>query len=355
MSEHTPRLTGYTEYEMITKNSEGEAEKHQLRANRYVIDEPESERSFLSTAAPTVIRPARVRPRQAKNRLLMDIPDIQFGYRRLPDGSLRPLHDPEALDLVLQISREEQPTDIILGGDELDFPELSRFPADSRHFIDTLQVSIDGLHTFLARLRAENPNARIRSLDSNHIRRLGSTMIKHAMPLFGVRQANLPDAWPVMTYPHLLRLEELGIQFDSGYPAVETVINDRLTAVHGDRSNARGSTASQYLNYRERSLLFHHTHRRESLERTTPSGKVISAFSFGHLTDNTGPVPHHGSSVSDKGEVISHTMNWQKGIGFVEYDEGDKPFQTRAVPFHEEASGLVAMLNGKEYRPRKEG
>lgn len=308
--------------------------------------------NFLSTAAPTIIRPSRARPKARKNRLLMDVPDIQFGYRRLPDGSLRALHDEGGLDMVLQISREEQPTDIILGGDELDLPELSKYPADSRHFIDTLQISIDGLHQFLAQLRAENPNARIRSLDSNHIRRIGNTMIKHAMPLFGVRQANMPDSWPVMTYPHLLRLDELEIEFVSGYPAVEAVINDRLTAIHGDRANARGSTASQYLQYRERSLLFHHTHRRESLERTTPSGRVISAFSFGHLTDNTGPVPHVGSSVSDKGDVIEHTMNWQKGIGFVEFDEGDKPFNTIPIPFHEEKDGLVAMLNGKEYRPR---
>lgn len=345
------REVSRTEYQMLTKNAEGEAEIHTLEARRFVNDD-ESERSFLSQAAPTIIRPSRSRPKPRKNQVLVDIPDLQYGFRRMPDGSLEPLHNPDAMDVALQVTKDVQPDLIILGGDELDLPELSRFKPDSRHFVDTLQVSIDGLHRFLAQLRCENPNARIVNLDSNHIRRLGNYMLQHAMPLFGVRRANMPEDWPVMSYAHLLRLDDLDIEWNSGYPAVEFPINDRLTAVHGDKSNSRGSTAAQYLAFRERSLLFHHTHRAESLTRTTPSGRQVSAFSFGALTRNDGAVPAYGSSVSDKGDIVPHVMNWQTGIGVVEYDEGDKPFQPHAISI-DPMEDHVTMFEGKEYRPRE--
>jgi hypothetical protein len=337
-------------WEMMHKDNDGEAVVTQL--HKYVHDDEDTERTFLSQAAPTIIRPSRSRPKARKNLLAADIPDLQFGFRRMSDGSLEPLHDPKAMDVALQVIKDAQPDLIVLGGDELDLPELSRFKPDSRHFVDTLQVSIDGLHRFLAQLRCENPNARIVNLDSNHIRRLGNYMLQHAMPLFGVRRANMPDDWPVMSYAHLLRLDELDIEWNSGYPAAEFSINDRLGAVHGDRSNSKGSTAAQYLQYRDRSLLFHHTHRTESQTRTLPSGKSISAFSFGSLTRNDGAVPAYGSAVSDKGDIVHHVMNWQTGIGLIEYDEGDKPFQPHAVVI-DPAEEYVTMHDGKEYRPRQ--
>lgn len=333
------------------KDSEGEAHTVDMAAVQITPKPAGGAPSFLSEAAPTIIRPSRSKARASHNQLAADIPDLQYSWRRLPDGSLAPTHDPAAMDVALQIIKDQQPNLIILGGDELDLPELSRFPADSRHFVDTLQISLDGLHNYLAQLRCDNPNARIVSLDSNHIRRIGRMMLQNAMPLFGVRRANMPDEWPVMTYANLMRLDDLEIEFDSGYPATEFPINDRLRTVHGDRSNARGSTAAQYLPYRETSLLFHHTHRAESLTRTTPSGKKISAFSFGSLCDNNGSVPAYGSSVTDKGEVVPHVMNWQTGIGFIEYNHGDRPFAPHAVAIdpHE---GHVAVFNGKEYRPK---
>lgn len=346
------REVSRTEYQMLTKNAEGEAEIHTLEARRFVSDD-DADRTYLSQAAPTIIRPSRSRPKLRQNMVAVDIPDIQYGFRRLPDGSLEPLHDPQAMDVALQVTKDIQPDLIILGGDELDLPELSRFKPDSRHFVDTLQISIDGLHQFLAQLRCENPNAKIVNLDSNHIRRLGNYMLQHAMPLFGVRRANMPGDWPVMSYAHLLRLDDLEIEWNSGYPAVEYSINDRLSTIHGDRSNSRGSTASQYLGYRERSLMFHHTHRTESLTRTTPSGRQISAFSFGSLTRNDGAVPAYGSAVSDRGDIVPHTMNWQSGIGVIEYGEGDKPFQPHAVSI-DPYENYTTMFDGKEYNPRGE-
>lgn len=349
----TERLTSFTDYEVITKNAEGEAEKHQLRASRYTVDDVGAvEPSFISQAAPTIIRPTKSRPRARANQVLADIGDLQYGWSRLPDGSMVPSHNPQAMDVALQVIKDAQPNLIILGGDELDLPELSKYPADSRRFVDTLQTSIDGLHKFLAQLRTDNPDARIKNLASNHTKRIGDFMLRNAFPLFGVRRANMPDDWPVVSYAHLLRLDELGIEYQGGYPAEDFSINNRLSTTHGDRSNARGSTASQYLGYIERSLMFHHTHRAESLERTMPSGKRIQAFSFGGLMNNEGPLPSHGSAIGDKGDIITHRMNSQTGMGFVEYDEGDKPFQSHAISIDPQ-DGHVAQFHGKDYAPRE--
>ena len=341
-------------YQGLTKNAEGEAEIHTLYKHS-TKTRPQSDAepfSYLTEASPTRITPSRATRRVRQDKVLVDLPDIQFGYRRLPDGTLQPTHSPEAMDVALQITKDVQPDLIILGGDELDLPELGKYPDDSRHFVDSLQLSIDGLHLFLSRLRANNPNAKIVNLDSNHVKRIGNFMLKNAFPLFGVRPANMPGDWAAISYPSLLRLDELEIEWNSGYPAVEYEINDRLTTVHGDKAVARGSTSAKYLQEIERSLMFHHTHREESLTKTTKSGKQVQAFSFGSLTDTTGAVPSFGNAVSDRGQVVPHQENWTNGIGIVNYREGDHAFQQQPVRI-DHTNNFEAVLNGKVYTPRE--
>jgi hypothetical protein len=345
------QVTERKEYQGFYKDNEGEAHVVDMQSVTYA---PEVDtQQFLTQAAPTIIRPSRAKPRQRTDLLLADIGDLQFGYRRHLDGTLEPLHDERAVDVSLQVIKDQQPNVIILGGDELDMPELSKYPHDSRHFVDTFQTSIDGLHKLLAQLRADNPNARIINLPSNHTERLSKFMIKNAMPLFGIRRANRPEDFAAMSYPNLLRLEELDIEYQGGYPAHIQPINDRLVTIHGDRSNARGSTASMYLNYFERSVMFHHTHRQESLTRTTQMGRYITAFSFGALTSNGGAVPSHGSAVDERDRVVPVSMNWQNGMGFVEYREGDYPFQQHPILI-DPKDNYEIKFDGKVYTPNGE-
>lgn len=340
-------------WQAITKNSEGEAETHDLVGVQVKPKREEEELNTLSQAAPTIIRPTRARPKSRKDKICFDVPDLQFGFRRLGDGDYRPLHNEPSIDVMQQSIKELQPDKIIFGGDELDLPELSRYPEDSKHFIDTLQMSLDGLHRLLAQTRANAPNAEIRILSSNHIKRLGDFVLKNAMPLFGIRQANMPKDFPVTSFGHLLRLNELDIDFDGGYPAEVHHINDRLITFHGDKSNARGSTAAMYLGSYDTSIMFHHTHRQESLSRTSRNGQVRTAFSFGCLVDNTGVVPSYGNAVSDKGDVVYHVENWQNGFGYVEYNEGDRPFRAHPILLNKE-DGYEAVINGKTLTPRSE-
>lgn len=347
--EHGGRLTGT--WEMMSKGPDGEPVVTTL--HKYEHEDDPSDRLFLSQAAPTKITSARTLPIKRDDKLCADIPDIHYGFRKLPDGSLRPTHSPEVLDVWLQIMKDEQPNLIVIGGDLMDWSEISRFDKDSNHFVATIQLCIDGLYRYLSRVRADNPKAEIIALGGNHEeKRMRMFMSKHAFELLGIKRADVPEEYPVMTLPYLLRLGDLAIKWVSGYPAGHYKINDRLITMHGDLAN-KNSTAAVYLQRYATSVMYHHDHRRGYEKRVFPDGKAIEAFGFGCQADITGSVPSVHNGIDDQGQVVERYENWNNGGGFVHYLDGDKPFQIEAVPI-EPQDGYLAIYHGKEYKPREE-
>jgi len=215
---------------------------------------------------------------------------------------------------------------------------------DSRHFVDTLQLAIDGLHKFYSRLRADNPNAEIKDLNSNH-NRFGKYILRHAPYLFGLRRANMSEDWSNNALPFFLRLDELEIEHVESYQ-----INDRLLTFHGDLAD-RNSTASKYLSRYDTSIMYHHDHRRGYERRVFPSGRAIEAFGFGCQCDITGSVPSYNSSIDSRGNPVPRYENWNNGMGFVEFSKGDRPFKIEAVPI-ERQDGYLAIHDHKTYKPR---
>ena len=332
-------------WEMMHKDNDGEA--HVTELHKYEYEPEASEHSFLSQASPTIINSAEIAPRRSKELLLADIPDIHYGLRKLDNGTLRPTHRPEVMDGFLQVMKKEQPNVIIIGGDAIDLPEVSKYDLDSNDFNDTMQLCINGLHKYFSRLRADNPNAEIIHLRGNHEMRFNKFMIRNAMPLFGVKPANMPESWAVNSYPFLLRLDELGINYVDKYK-----INDRLQTMHGELAH-KGSTASMYLARYAISTLFHHDHRRGSERRVFPDGTAIEAFGFGCQADVTGGVPSVHSKIDDRGQVVENFENWHNGGGFVEYKKGDKPFRHVAVPI-EAQDNYETVYQGRLFKARQD-
>lgn len=329
-----------------TKNAEGEAEIHLLHA--FVPERtPEDEGRFLSQASPTEIISNPVKRRRHKELLLADVPDLHYGLRKLDNGTLKPTHRPEVMDGWLQVMKDVQPDTIVIGGDAIDMPEISKYDLDSNDFNDTMQLCIDGLHKYFTRLRADNPNAEIVHLRGNHEMRFNKFMIRNAMPLFGVKPANMPESWAVNSYPFLLRLDELDINYTDQYK-----INDRLMTIHGELAN-KNSTASMYLGRYATSMMFHHDHRRGSERRVFPNGQCIEAFGFGTQCDVSGSVPSVHSKIDDRGHVVENYENWNNGGGFVEYSKGDKPFRFQAVPI-EAQDNYQTVYNNRVYKARLE-
>jgi len=340
--EHEGKLV--STWEGITKDNDGEAHIHTL--HKYEYPEQVDEERFLSQASPVHINASRPRRSARETLLLADVPDIHYGFRRLPDGSTQPLHQPEVMDKWLQIMKDQQPGLIILGGDILDAPQVGKYEMDSNHFVDTMQLSIDGLHKYLARLRADNPNAHIINTKGNHDLRFEKFLLRNAKPLFGIKPANMPSSWATNSIPFLLRFDELEIEQETG----PVKINDRLITMHGEFA---GGTVQKYLGRYACSVMFHHDHRRGYGRRVFPNGQAIEAFGFGCQADITGSVPSYHNKIDDRGQVVERYEDWNNGGGFVEYRGGDRPFKSIAVPI-EPQDNFDASYDGRVYKARKD-
>jgi hypothetical protein len=307
------------------------------------VDVPEN--PFIRQAAPVKITPSKVKPVNRDYEIIGVFGDNQTGYRRINE-ELVPIHDERAMKVARMIFRDLQPETIVNVGDCIDLAGQSKYEPDSNHFTNTLQASLDRVHSYYAELRADNPNAKIVEVDSNHNVRLGKFVIKQAMDFYGLRRANAPGEWPILTYPYLARLDEVGVEWISGYPAAEYWHSDDLLFIHGREVRSNGSTAELYSKKNpDTNLVFGHVHRQEAHTRTTRQGKYLTAITFGALAKNDGHVPSYGNGVTDRGEVVKHQENWQQGIGVIK-DYGDGHYQFDTVHIQDGR----AFYNGKEYK-----
>jgi hypothetical protein len=333
-------------WEMLTKNSDNEPEVTILHKFDY---EPEAtEYSFLSQASPTIINSEKIAPRRSKELIVVPINDIHFGYRKEGD-ILIPTHSPEALDKILQLCQKTQPNEIVINGDGIDLPELGKYELDGKSLVDTTQASLDGLHKFLSMLRCACPNSKMLYLEANHELRASKHLIRNSMPLFGIRQANMPDDFAVNSIPNLLRLKELEIEYISGYPANSYDVNDRLKMLHGEFAS-KPSTATRYLSSYACSIYFAHSHRTEVLKRITPDGRHTTAFNAGCACDTTGSMPSTKNGMDLMGRVVRRPDNWQKGVAVIETKKGDKPFTFDLIDLDNE----TMRYQGKVYKARQE-
>ena len=172
--------------------------------------------------------------------------------------------------------------------------------------------------------------------------------IDNAQAAFGLKQANAPDGWPVMSVPHLCRLDEHGIEYRSGYPANEAWINDRLRVIHGTKVVSNGSTAHRYLAHERVSTIYGHVHRHEWAERTraTREGpRTILAMSPGCLCMTSGAVPSTKGGIDITGQPVAATEDWQQGVAVIRYEDGEGRFVPEQVPILDGWS----LYHGKEF------
>lgn len=302
----------------------------------------------VQPAAPTVIRPTKAkRPARGKYRTAVILPDPQIGFRRdLLTGDLDPFHDETAMDVALQITASLRPDEIVNLGDLLDFAEFSRFEIEPG-FALTTQPTIDRSHRFLAEQRAIAPEARIRLLEGNHDRRAAKQIIANAKAAFGLRRAECPDEWPVMSIPYLLRLADLGVEYVEGYPAGIAWINERIACVHGERLKVERVVDDERV-----SIIQGHIHRIERQHKTRRAfhgPRHTLAASPGCLCRIDGAVPSTKGSTDSNGRAIMRPEDWQQGLAVVTFLPGDAPFTVELVPIHEG----VAIFRGQEFAAKQ--
>lgn len=344
------------EWQTAHKDEDGNAVVTDLKSSQIVI-EPKWEEGpqwpVVQQAKPTVVRPAKIKKRDLETKMAVILPDPQIGYRRdILREDYDPFHDESAMDVALQIVKEVQPDVIVNLGDLVDLPEFSRHPQEPG-FARTTQHSINRAHSWLASQRANSPGAEIVVLEGNHDRRLEKAIVQNAQSAFGLQRANVPESWPVLSLPYLLRMDELDVQYIEGYPANIYWINDNLACIHGHKARSGGSTAAAVVNDERSSIIFGHIHRIEMQHQTRrirSGSRTNLATCPGCLCRTDGAVPGFKSSTDIYGRPVQSWENWQQGIAVVSYRDGDMPFHVELVPIH---SG-TCIFRGKTYTAREE-
>lgn len=304
-----------------------------------------------------VIQPAPVyrlpAPKATKRRAdgwetAVILPDIQAGYFRNAAGGLEPIHDEAALAVALGVCRDADPDVVVLVGDNMDACEFGKYRT-SPAYQQTTQATIDRLGLLCAEIRASSPRARVVWIAGNHEERLPNYLLDNARAAFGLRKANAPESWPVMSVPYLCHFDRYQIEYLPGYPASSFWINDRLRVIHGDKVRSGGSTAHGYLATEKVSVIYGHIHRREYAARTREDRdgpKEIMAASPGCLARIDGVVPSTKGGTDLDGRPIQRHEDWQSGLAVVRYEPGDGRFTYENIAIHDG----WALWQGKEYR-----
>lgn len=288
----------------------------------------------IQNAKPTVVKPVQVDPQRKTDwKTAVILPDPQIGFRKFDDGELDPYHDEQAMAVALMIVAYEQAVNgvhqVVNLGDFLDLPSQGKY-AQEASFAHTTQLAIDRGHLFLAQQRAAAPTAQIVLIEGNHDRRMQNFVELNALAAFGLKRANMPEDFPVMSLPFLLRLDELNVDYIDAWPAGKHWVNDQLRAIHGNKVRSNGSTAAAYTNDMPHiSTVFGHTHRLEIQSKTTWDrlGKIRSmAVSPGCLCRVDGAVPSVHGAIGVDGRPKEEFENWQQGVAVIKYKDSGEFF-----------------------------
>ena len=343
-------------WQMGSKDAEGNPQVTDLEGFQFVINPKWADGPqwpAIQPAKPVLIKATVVKTPNRKFKTAVIVPDPQIGFwRDIETGELQPFHDESAMNVVLQAIRDLQPDLIVNLGDLLDFAEFGKYE-QTPTFQRTAQATIDRGHLFLAEQKAAAPHAHIVLIEGNHDRRLQKATVNNMAAAFGISQARIPETWterlPVLSVPHLLRLEEMGVEYVSGYPAATYWINNRLKCIHGIAVASRASTARRVSDDERVSVIFGHVHRIELQYKTVnvrEGGRISLAFTPGCLCRIDGTVPSTKGSTDYLGRPVTNYENWQQGFGVVDYEEGEGDFNVSHAFIHEGQ----AIFRGKLYK-----
>lgn len=273
------------------------------------------------------ITPPSARPARDGLKLSLKCADTQIGFRAVNDDEYESFHDEKAMAVFLEVCRQEQPDSIVILGDFLDLPSQGKYIQEAG-FARTTQMALNAGYRYLASLRSACPEAHIVLIEGNHDKRMQNFIENNALAAFGLKRAEMPESWPVMSLPNLLRLDELSVEYQDAYPAATYWDDDNTRNIHGTRANSRGSTTSQYSNDLPHiSTWVGHTHRTEITYKTVlgPRGEVIESYTAnpGCLCKTDGTVPSvHGALHADGGSARV-VEDWQQGFGGLLYGNGE--------------------------------
>jgi predicted phosphodiesterase len=203
-----------------------------------------------------------------------------------------PYHNKVMVQNYIKFISDEQPDQIILKGDMVDFYDLSSFDKNPERE-GKLQEELDILKGILRQFRRACPSAKIVYIMGNHEDRLRRYLWKNAKALNSLR---------ALKFEELLSLKQLKIDV-----LEDSYFISGFEFSHGDvvRQYSSYSAKAEY-DKRNNSGCSGHTHRMGSYCKTTTNG------TFGWWED--------GCACDLSTEYIKGTPNWQNGFSVVYFD-----------------------------------
>lgn len=244
-----------------------------------------------------------------------------------------PFHDPQVLSIVQAIAEDMQPDFLIHKGDLLDARELSRFDKDPNRK-ESLQDEIDQAREHLATMRLAAPNSRFILLEGNHEDRLRRTLWSLEGPAAVLGQ--LTAFKKTITWPALLGLDEIGVEFVAYGEQSKTDILPKFITKHGSVVRARsGATASAEQSKYNKSGSSGHTHRLGAVWHRDSNGS--------HVWVETGC-----TCSLDPDYCVD--PDWQNGCVFWTFDKRTGAATPELIFIH---NGL-AVFRGRKYGRERE-
>ena len=238
----------------------------QITANRWGDpDDPSTQLKVRVVPRWSAVLPARVdgwkRPRPRKVKAGRPRRVAVFSDHHCPHV------DPELHKSAVAWLRATKPDEIVVAGDLLDYDAVSRHRANPG-WAATLQECIDSGYRVLRDYLDAAPQARCTLIAGNHEDRLRDAVLDNLRAAFGVTRAKYePDEkdHAVLSSPHLLRLDELGIDFVGGqseYQHYRHKLSDTLAVRHGYLSKTgAGASAVATIRQLRHSCVIGHCHR----------------------------------------------------------------------------------------------
>lgn len=328
------------------KNDDGEFESHPMFGIQLDADPRKFEPAWPAiTRVESVKLKRRERAPTSDARKAVILPDLQIPY-----------HDEKALQVALEVVRDVKPDKLVILGDLLDLESFSRFDnlPLSKEYSTSTQEAIIRTHQLMVELRKLCPTAEIVVLEGNHDKRIMQDVYKNNKASFGLKRANEPEGWPVLSVPFLCAFEDLDIDYIDGYPANRYWINENLQVRHGHKVRSGASTAKAVADDERTTTIFGHVHRLETQYKTVQTfdgGKTNAAHAIGCLCKIDGSVPSANRGVDAFGKPVTNYENWQQAICVVDYEEGDSVFNVNPV-YINTFNNYRAMYNGKHYEAK---
>lgn len=185
-----------------------------------------------------------------------------------------PYHNEQLHKLFCEFLGDYKPTRGVLIGDTIDLPDISRHPNNPEKDVST-QECIDAGYLILRDYREAHGPTHWKKLAGNHDERLRRIVVDKIEKIYGLRRAKVPGEAmesPLLDVGHLLRLDELDIEFvrpDGDYEHTQIKLSPYLAARHGwIARKGSGSSALATLEHLGFSVVVGHTHRQSLVYKT---------------------------------------------------------------------------------------